>query len=126
MTTAQTAREKFKEAFDPITGEQIVSDEVANDLLLEVKVLQHKEIGLVKINPEEFGLDKNEAEQVKNVFVPMLDKMEAMEEEYNRIIKLDITDENCKLAKELRLKFVKIRTGTADIHKKAKEYYLNG
>ena len=126
MTTAQTARDKFKEAFDPITGEQIVSDEVANDLLLEVKVLQHKEIGLIKIDPAEFGLDKNEAEQVKNVFVPMLDKMELMEEEYNRIIKLDISDESIKLAKELRQRFVKIRTGTAEIHKKTKAYYLNG
>jgi hypothetical protein len=56
----------------------------------------------------------------------MLDKMEIMEEEYNRIIKLEVSDENCKLAKELRLKFVKIRTGTAEIHKKAKAYYLNG
>jgi hypothetical protein len=44
MTTAQTAREKFKEAFDPVTGEQIISDQEMESRLLEVKVLQHKEI----------------------------------------------------------------------------------
>jgi len=56
----------------------------------------------------------------------MLDRMEELETEYNDIIKLTPTIENCKKAKELRLKLVKVRTGTAEIHKKAKSYYLNG
>jgi len=81
---------------------------------------------LITINPEEFGLDKTEAQQVRSVFVPMLDRMEELETEYNDIIKLTPTIENCKKAKELRLKLVKVRTGTAEIHKKAKSYYLNG
>lgn len=80
---------------------------------------------IVKINPEEYGLEKNEAEQVKVVFLPMIAKMEEMENEYNEVIKLEPTQENCKKAKELRLRFVKVRTGTADIHKTAKAYYLN-
>lgn len=81
---------------------------------------------LLKINPVEYGLEKNEAEQISKVFLPMIDKMEEMEKEYNEIVKLEPTDSNCKKAKELRLRFVKIRTGTDDIHKKAKAYYLNG
>lgn len=81
---------------------------------------------LITINPEEFGLDKTEAQQVRSVFVPMLDKMEELETEYNEVIKLTPTIDNCKKAKELRLKLVKVRTGTAEIHKKAKSYYLNG
>lgn len=81
---------------------------------------------LITINPEEFGLDKTEAQQVRSVFVPMLEKMEELENEYNEIIKLTPTIDNCKKAKELRLKLVKVRTGTAEIHKKAKSYYLNG
>lgn len=81
---------------------------------------------LITINPEEFGLDKTEAQQVRSVFVPMLEKMEDLETEYNEIIKLTPTIDNCKKAKELRLKLVKVRTWTAEIHKKAKSYYLNG
>ena len=81
---------------------------------------------LITINPEEFGLDKTEAQQVRSVFIPMLERMEELETEYNEIIKLTPTKENCSKAKELRLKLVKVRTGTAEIHKKAKSYYLNG
>jgi uncharacterized protein YsxB (DUF464 family) len=65
---------------------------------------------LITINPEEFGLDKTEAQQVRSVFIPMLDRMEELENEYNEIIKLEPTKENCAKAKELRLKFVKTRT----------------
>ena len=81
---------------------------------------------LITINPEEFGLDKTEAEQVRSVFIPMLESMKELETEYNEIIKLTPTIENCKKAKVLRWKLVKVRTGTAEIHKKAKAYYLNG
>jgi uncharacterized protein YsxB (DUF464 family) len=65
---------------------------------------------LITINPEKFGLDKTEAQQVRSVFIPMLDRMEELENEYNEIIKLEPTKENCSKAKELRLKFVKTRT----------------
>jgi hypothetical protein len=78
------------------------------------------------IKPEEFGLEANEAKQVQAVFVPMLEAITQLENEYNQIITLPISEETTKKAKELRLKFVKIRTKTAEIHKKAKAYYLAG
>jgi len=82
---------------------------------------------LVKINPSEFGLEETKAQDIANQFKPMLDKMVELENEYNDVIKLDIeSPETSKKAKELRLKYVKVRTGTADIHKKQKAFYLAG
>jgi hypothetical protein len=78
------------------------------------------------IKPEEFGLEVNEAKQVQAVFVPMLEAISQLEDNYNNIVSKEITPELTKEAKELRLKFVKIRTKTAEIHKKAKAYYLAG
>lgn len=81
---------------------------------------------LVKINPEEFGLKANEAAQVEAVFKPMLEKMSELEGEFNEIVSLPIEPTTIKKAKELKQKYVKIRTTTADIHKNAKAYYLAG
>jgi hypothetical protein len=73
---------------------------------------------LVKV--DNLGLEENKAEKISALFKPMLDKMEELEKEFNEVIKLEPTKENCKLAKTLRLQYVKIRTGTVEIHKKAK------
>jgi hypothetical protein len=78
------------------------------------------------VNPQEFGLQATEAAQVEAVFIPMIDKMKELESEFNEVTALPIEPTTCKRAKELRLKFVKIRTGTVEIHKKAKEYYRKG
>ena len=57
----------------------------------------------------------------------MLDKMIELEKEFNEITKLPIEEKSTSLkAKELRLKYVKVRTGTADIHKQQKAFYLAG
>jgi hypothetical protein len=81
---------------------------------------------LIKVNPVEFGLQATEAAQVEAVFLPMIAKMNELELEFNDVLALPVEPTTCKKAKELRLKFVKIRTGTAEIHKKAKEYYRKG
>ena len=79
---------------------------------------------LVKIEGKEYGLEESKAKQISDMFNPMLIKMEELECEYNEILKLGITDETCAKAKELRLKLVKVRTGTAQIHKEQKQFYL--
>jgi len=84
------------------------------------------ETQIVKIDPQEYGLAKNEAQKIEEVFKPMLEQMTALEKEYNEIVALGITDEATKKARDLRLRYVKLRTGTAEIHKGAKAYYLNG
>lgn len=84
---------------------------------------------LVKIDPKEFGLTETKAQEVAAMFQPMLEKMVELENEYNALtasIKGDPTQQDCKAAKELRLQYVKVRTGTASIHKDLKAFYLAG
>jgi len=88
---------------------------------------QKKEVAvLVKVNPSEFGLEAIQAAQVEAAFLPMIAKMKELETEFNEVSALPIEPTTCKKAKELRLKFVKIRTGTAEIHKNEKAFYLAG
>ncbi len=81
---------------------------------------------IVKIDPKEFGLEETKASEIAAQFKPMLDKMVELEKEYNEIIALPIDQDAVVKAKALRLKYVKVRTGTAEIHKKQKEFYLSG
>ena len=81
---------------------------------------------IVKIDPSEYGLEETKAKQIEEAFKPMLEKMTELEAEFNEIVKLEITPVTVKKAKELRLKYVKVRTGTANIHKELKTFYLSG
>jgi len=81
---------------------------------------------IVKINASDYGLDSTKAQEIEAMFTPMLEKMKTLEKEYNKIIKLPIIPETCYAAKELRLQYVRVRTGTAEIHKELKAFYLNG
>lgn len=81
---------------------------------------------LVKISAAEYGLEEKKAQQISDMFKPMLDKMVDLEKEYNEFALLEISEDTCKKAKELRSKFVKVRTGTAKIHKELKTFYLQG
>lgn len=85
------------------------------------------ETQIVQINPEQFGIEESKAKEIAAQFQPMLDKMVELEEEYNEVVKLDPeSPETSTIADELRKKYVKVRTGTAAIHKKQKEFYLAG
>ena len=81
---------------------------------------------IVKVNASDYGLEESKAKEIESLFTPMLAKMSELENEYNDILKQEVDPETCQRAKDLRLNYVKIRTGTAEIHKKAKEFYLNG
>jgi len=81
----------------------------------------------IKLNAKEYGLEEVKASQISAQFKPMLDKMEALENDYNEVIKLDIElPETAIKAKELRRKYVKVRTGTSEIHKAQKAFYRSG
>jgi colicin import membrane protein len=85
-----------------------------------------EQLQLIKINAKEFGIEESKAKQISDQFTPMLDKMVELEKEANNIFSLDIEKiETGKLAKEVRLKYVKVRTGTAEIHKQQKAFYLS-
>ena len=81
---------------------------------------------IVKIDPKEFGLEETKAQEIEAQFKPMLEKMVELEKEYNEIVTLEISKETCEKAKALKQKYVKVRTGTADIHKLQKAFYLAG
>lgn len=85
---------------------------------------------IIEINPQEYGLTETKAKEVAAMFQPMLEKMQELESEYNRIVEMTsgggITPEVVKAAKEVRLQYVKVRTGTAKIHKELKSFYLQG
>jgi hypothetical protein len=82
---------------------------------------------IVKIDPKEFGIEDSKAADIAAQFQPMLDKMVELETSYNEVVQLPIEErETAKKARELRLKYMKIRTATLDIHKKQKAFYLAG
>jgi hypothetical protein len=86
---------------------------------------------LVKIDAKEYGLDETKARQIESAFVPMIEKMKELETEYNQVVSLFenspmMNESVCAVAKALRLKYVKVRTATAAIHKEVKAFYLAG
>ena len=81
---------------------------------------------IVNLDPAEYGLDSKKALQVAELFQPMLDKMIELEVKFNDLNKLEMSEEKCRVAKELRLQYVKVRTGTAKIHQELKSAYLAG
>lgn len=82
---------------------------------------------LISVNPIEFGLTDETAQNIKDQFLPMLNKMVELEEKFNEVLTLPLEDPNTsKFAKELRKEYVVVRKTTEDIHKKQKAFYLNG
>jgi len=88
--------------------------------------VETKELKMVEVSASEYGIEEVKAQQIKAVFTPMLDKMAELEVEYNEVIKLEVSKESCKVAGELRKKYVKVRTSTAKLHKVQKAFYLAG
>lgn len=81
---------------------------------------------IVKIDPKEFGIEESKAADIAAQFKPMLDKMVELETEYNQVIALPVeSNQTARKAKDLRMKYVKVRTGTAEIHKQQKAFYLS-
>ena len=81
---------------------------------------------IVKVDAKQYGLEESKAREIEAAFIPMISKMQELETEYNDILALDIDETTCEKAKALRLKYVKVRTGTAEIHKERKSFYLAG
>lgn len=78
-------------------------------------------------SPQEFGIESKKAAQIQAQFQPMLEKMAALESEYNKIqarAKTAIDEDLIRDAHDLHKKYVKVRTGTAEIHKEQKAFYL--
>lgn len=86
-----------------------------------------KKMEIMKIDPSEYGLTDETAKNIQLQFAPMLQRMVELEDDFNAVMALPVEDpETAQKAKEVRLKYVKARTITADIHKTQKAFYLNG
>ena len=84
------------------------------------------ELQVIKIDPAEFGLEQDKAQEVESVFAPVIAERDNLLEAYNQIVFAPICEESIKQARTLRLQFVKIRTNTDKIHKVTKAFYLAG
>ena len=73
---------------------------------------------------EEQNISDDKALMLRKAFDPMLNTLDSIEEEYQAIVKMEINTHTCKLARELRLRLVKVRTGTAGVHKEQKAEVL--
>lgn len=80
---------------------------------------------LETVSAEKFGIEELKAQQIKAQFLPMLNRMEALEIEANKVFLMKLgMPETEEKAKEVRNKLVKVRTGTSEIHKQQKDFYL--
>lgn len=83
---------------------------------------------LIKVNPQEFGLNEETAKTITNGLAQILTEREVLAAQYQQVIALDIDDsETAKTAKKLRLLIKDNRTkGITNWHKTNKEFYLRG
>jgi hypothetical protein len=82
---------------------------------------------LIKVNPTDFGLTDETAQNIKDQFLPMLNKMVELEHKFNEVISMPIDElKTSKMAKDLRAEYRNVRKATEEIHKKQKAFYLNG
>ena len=68
-----------------------------------------KSTEIIKINMAEYGLEENKAAQIEALYVPMIAMLSDMEEDFNHVVKKQITEEVSIEARELRLKIAKVR-----------------
>jgi hypothetical protein len=76
------------------------------------------------VKAEDYGLTEDKAVQIQNAFSPMIAEREALTEIYNNLIVGEMSPELIKEARALRLKLVKVRTGTKKIHSAEKSFFL--
>lgn len=88
---------------------------------IEVKINE-----AVTIDPKEYGLNEEQGKEVESNFLPVEVDKENYAKIYETIVSKEITKETISEARDLRLKLVKVRTRTCDIHKVAKAFYLAG
>ncbi len=79
---------------------------------------------ITKVDPKEFGLDEVQVVTIEQAFAPKIAERDGLAVIYQQVITMELTDETCQKAGELRRKLVKVRTGIAEIHKTQKAFFL--
>jgi len=79
------------------------------------------------INPQEFGIEEKQAKELQQGLSVAIGERKLLIDEFQVVSKLEITEENLKTFRELRLKIRDNRTqGIEKWHKASKEYFLRG
>ena len=82
---------------------------------------------ILKIKATDYGLEKEKGKELTKGLESILLEREPLINSYNDVIELEITEENIKVFKELRLMISKNRTkGIENWHKVNKNYFLTG
>lgn len=82
---------------------------------------------IVKIKASDFGLEESKGEEITKGLSTILAEREVLQEEYNKCIVLEITEENIPMFKSLRLRIRDNRTKGIEVwHKNNKAYFLAG
>lgn len=79
---------------------------------------------LVKVNPQEFGLDESQVNGIETAFLPKVQERKALAKVYEVILNSEITPEVVEQARKCKNSLVKLRTGISKIHKTQKAYFL--
>lgn len=80
---------------------------------------------LIKVDPKEYGVEEVQANELTKGLKTILQERELLIGEFEQVKDLEITKENLKVFRELRIKFQKNRAqGINDWHKKAKDVAL--
>ena len=81
---------------------------------------------LASVDMSQFGLEETKAVEIRKDFDAVLKIASELESDYNNVIAKELSEDVCAEAKALRLKYVKVRTGIAKVHKERKAFYLSG
>lgn len=87
---------------------------------------ENTDLKIAPIDGKDFGLEAKDATEIAGKFTPSIVERDALAEIYGELITKELTPETAIEARDLRLKFVKVRTGISSIHKTQKAFYLAG
>ncbi len=76
------------------------------------------------IKASEFGLEEKQSKSIELSFNPKVEEKEVLTEQYNALIREELSPELCIKANDLRKRLVKVRTGIAKVHKAEKAVSL--
>jgi len=79
---------------------------------------------VIKAEVVETGLQETKAKQIQDLYLPMIETLNELEDEFNGIVSQPVTLSLTKAAKDLRLRIKKIRTSANNARKAAKEEYI--
>lgn len=95
--------------------------EVKENKELEVIEIKHP---IVSFKDVVGDIPESNAMQIKRSYFPMVIMLKSFEEQYEKISNMEITEESCKLADDLRKKIKKVRTSANNNRKEQKAKYL--